>query len=67
VDRVLERLEKRDERLVRIVERRFFAGYTEQETATALGMSLRTVQRDWNRARAWLKEELGGDKGYDLL
>jgi len=35
---------------------RFFAGYTEQETASILGVDVRTVQRDWQRARAWLTE-----------
>jgi len=39
---------------------RFFAGFSEEETAAALDTSVRTVQRDWMRARAWLKEELGG-------
>ncbi len=60
VDRALERLARRDERLARVVECRFFAGLTEDETAEALGSSVRTVQRDWMRARAWLREELGG-------
>jgi DNA-directed RNA polymerase specialized sigma24 family protein len=43
-----------------VVECRFFAGLSEEETAAALGVSLRTVQRDWMRARAWLQEELRG-------
>ncbi|MEO1337753.1 MAG: ECF-type sigma factor, partial [Myxococcota bacterium] len=60
LNQALERLGARDERLVRVVECRFFAGLTEQDTASALDSSLRTVQRDWKRARAWLKEELGG-------
>ncbi len=42
----------------RIVECRFFAGYTEQETADALDVSLRVVQRDWARARDWLAAQL---------
>jgi RNA polymerase sigma-70 factor, ECF subfamily len=42
------------------VECRFFAGLDEEETAAALGISTRTVQRDWMRARAWLREELEG-------
>lgn len=45
-------------RLVSVVECRFFAGYTEAETAQALGISETTVQRDWATARAWLKREL---------
>lgn len=61
LDEALERLSRRDERLGRVVECRFFAGYSEKETAEALGTSLRTVQRDWMRARAWLREELGED------
>jgi RNA polymerase sigma factor (TIGR02999 family) len=60
VDQALERLAARNERMARVVECRFFAGYSEEETAEALDTSLRTVQRDWMRARAWLKEELGG-------
>lgn len=59
VDQALERLAARDERMARVVECRFFAGFSEEETAAALDTSLRTVQRDWMRARAWLKEELG--------
>ena len=47
-----------DERLPRIVECRFFTGLTAEETAEALGVSLRTVERDWKRARAWLRHEL---------
>lgn len=60
LDQALNRLSARDERLVRVVECRFFAGLQEQETAEALGVSLRAVQRDWMRAKAWLKEELSG-------
>jgi RNA polymerase sigma factor (TIGR02999 family) len=58
VDAALTRLAERDARLGRVVECRFFAGLSEEETAQALGVSLRTAQRDWMRARAWLKEEL---------
>jgi RNA polymerase sigma factor (TIGR02999 family) len=47
-------------RLADVVECRFFGGYGEEDTARALGMSLRTVQRDWLKARAWLYRELGG-------
>lgn len=59
LDDVLARLADANERLVRIVECRFFGGLSEQETADSLDTSLRTVQRDWKRARAWLAEELG--------
>jgi RNA polymerase sigma factor (sigma-70 family) len=47
-----------DERLARTVECRFFAGLSDEETAEALGVSQRTVQRDWVRARSWLKAEM---------
>ena len=47
-------------RLADVIECRFFGGYGEEDTARALGVSLRTVQRDWLKARAWLFRELGG-------
>lgn len=55
----LGRLGALNPRLVQVVECRFFAGYSEQQTAEALDSSLRTVQRDWALARAWLKKEVG--------
>lgn len=61
LDEALDRLASLDERLARIVECRFFAGLTEAETATALGVSKRTVAREWVVARGWLYEELRGD------
>ena len=63
LDRALDRLAATDERLVRLVECRHFTGLSEEETAEALGLSLRTVQRDWLRARAWLREALGRSPG----
>jgi RNA polymerase sigma factor (TIGR02999 family) len=60
VETALGRLGELDPALVRVVECRYFAGYTEEETAEALGVAKRTVQRLWLRARLWLKEELGG-------
>jgi RNA polymerase sigma factor (TIGR02999 family) len=60
LDQALGRLAVIDERLARIVECRFFGGLTEEETATALDVSVRTVQRDWRRARGWLKVEMQG-------
>lgn len=54
VDQLLEKLELMDADMARIVECRFFAGYTLDETAQALEISRRTVQRKWQRARAWL-------------
>lgn len=58
LDEALERLGRFDERLARVVECRFFAGYTEEETAEALGVTTRTVTRDWAKAKAWLQREL---------
>ena len=59
IDEALTSLDGFNPRLARVVECRYFAGLTEEETATALGTSLRTVQRDWTRARAWLLKALG--------
>jgi RNA polymerase sigma factor (TIGR02999 family) len=59
LDEALGRLGELDARLPRVVECRFFTGLTAEETAEALGVSLRTVERDWLRARAWLRHELG--------
>jgi RNA polymerase sigma factor (TIGR02999 family) len=58
VDEALTRLAARDERLARMVELRFFGGLTEEEAAEALGISPRTVKRDWQVAKAWLYGEL---------
>ncbi|QDH70119.1 ECF-type sigma factor [Marilutibacter alkalisoli] len=58
IDDALRGLEAFNERLARVVECRYFAGMTEEETARALDSSLRTVQRDWMRARAWLLKAL---------
>ena len=58
VDEALERLAVHDAALAQVVECRFFAGLTEEETAEATGASLRTVQRQWRRAKAWLYQEL---------
>jgi RNA polymerase sigma factor (TIGR02999 family) len=58
LDRALERLEGLDERKARVVEYRFFAGMTIEETADALQISPMTVKRDWTAARAWLNREL---------
>ena len=61
LDRALNLLRERDEKLARTVECRFFAGLSEEETAQALGVSLRTAQRNWMRARAWIRAELTGE------
>lgn len=60
LDDALDRLSERDERMARIVELRFFAGFDPDETSQALGISLRTCERDWSLARAWLRRELAG-------
>ena len=58
LDEALDRLEQLDPRLSRVVECRFFAGLTEVETAEVLGVTPRTVSRDWIKAREWLYEQL---------
>ena len=58
VHEALEQLALERPLLVRVVECRFFAGYSDAETAEALGLSERSVQRHWSTARAWLKREL---------
>ena len=59
LDEALERLAAKNERLSSVVECRYFGGLTEEETAEALGVTTRTVQRDWAKARGWLYLELG--------
>ena len=58
VDEALARLEAIDPRKARIVELRFFAGLTLEETAEQLAISADTVGREWRRAKAWLYDEL---------
>lgn len=58
VDEALERLAELDERQSKIVELRFFGGLNEEETGCVLGISTRTVKRDWRLAKAWLYQEL---------
>lgn len=58
VDRLLARLSALDERAARVVEYRMFAGLTLEETAQALDTSVKTVQRSWTTARAWLRKEI---------
>jgi RNA polymerase sigma factor (TIGR02999 family) len=61
LDESLARLAALDARQARVVECRFFGGFTEEETAEALGVGLRTVKRDWAKARAWLFQDLYPD------
>jgi RNA polymerase sigma factor (TIGR02999 family) len=58
LDAALNDLAKRHERQARVVECRFFAGLSDAETAAALGISVRSVARDWEAARAWLSRDL---------
>ncbi|GAC1476857.1 MAG: sigma-70 family RNA polymerase sigma factor [Gemmatimonadaceae bacterium] len=58
LDEALDRLDELAPRQCRIVECRFFVGLTVEETATALGVSRATVNREWTAARAWLNREL---------
>jgi RNA polymerase sigma factor (TIGR02999 family) len=60
LDRALERLAARDERLARLVEWRYFGGLTDGELARAFDRDERTIRRDWQKARAFLLRELGG-------
>ena len=60
LDDALTRLAGFDERAARVVECRFFGGFSVEETAEALGVGSATVKRDWRRARAWLLAQLGG-------
>ncbi|HSK18307.1 MAG TPA: sigma-70 family RNA polymerase sigma factor [Longimicrobiales bacterium] len=60
LDHALTRLASLDERQCRIVECRYFAGMSIEETAAGLDISVATVKRDWQMARAWLNRELTG-------
>ncbi len=64
VDQALASLAELNERLSRLVELRFFGGLTVEETAAVMGISERTVKRDWRKARAYLYRVLSnGDAG----
>ncbi len=63
VSRVVDELATFDPRLARVVECRFFIGMDDREIAQALGLSERTVQRDWRKARAWLRRALSEARG----
>ena len=58
IDQILKQLEVHDPRLVRLVELRVFAGIEPAEIAVLMNINLRTVQRDWLRARAWIGSAL---------
>ncbi|MDX1644486.1 MAG: ECF-type sigma factor [Thermoanaerobaculia bacterium] len=59
IDQALHKLSTLNERLIRVFECRYFAGLSEEETARALAVSVRTVQRDWMKGKALLRQELG--------
>jgi len=59
LDETLQRLAARDEQLGKIAELHFFGGLTHEEVAEALEVSVRTIERGWRTARAWLQSELG--------
>jgi RNA polymerase sigma factor (TIGR02999 family) len=60
LDEALTRLADWDRRQARLVEMIYFGGLTESEAARVMGISERTVKRDWRAARAWLQSQLGG-------
>jgi RNA polymerase sigma factor (TIGR02999 family) len=68
LDEALQRLEERDPSMARLVQLRFFTGLDVEETAQVLGVSVRTVKREWAYARAWLYRELQdpGDESEPL-
>jgi len=66
LDEALTRLAEIDEQQSRIVELRFFSGLTVEETAEVLGVSDRTVKRDWQVAKLWLRRELSRGGGSDI-
>lgn len=59
VHEAVEKLSLLSPRLARVVECRYFAGFSDAQTAEAMGVTARTVRRDWSKARAWLYSELG--------
>lgn len=63
LDAAIERLAAMDERAARVVEQRFYAGLSVEETAQLLGVSTKTVQREWVAARAWLRKEVARELG----
>lgn len=67
LDEALTRLAELSPRAALVVERRFFAGLSVAETAESLGISVRTAQREWLTARAWLRKEIAADLGLSLF
>lgn len=65
LDQALDGLAALDERLAQVVELRYFGGLTEEEVAGTLDLNVRTIRRDWRRARAYLLDRLG-EGGRDI-
>lgn len=65
LDDALAQLERRDREMANVVKLRYFAGLTVDETAHAMGVSLRTVNRHWTAARAWLSNALNDRRASD--
>ena len=65
LNEALIRLAEFDPRQAQLVELRFFGGLSNEEAASVLGVSVRTVKRDWNLAKAWLLRELRGGKAQN--
>lgn len=64
LDEALEELHRIDPRAAKVIELRFFGGYTDQEVVKALGVSLATVRRDWEFARSWLFDRMHSQRRY---
>ncbi len=65
LDKALTALSEKHARMGRVVECRFFGGMTVEETAAALDASARTVERDWTRAKAYLRQALANDEATE--
>jgi RNA polymerase sigma factor (TIGR02999 family) len=63
LDRALTKLGQMDPRQMQVVELRYFAGLSLEQTAEVMGLSLATIKREWNVAKAWLKRELTKEEG----
>lgn len=65
INEALEQLGQEDERCARVVELMFFGGLTQKETAAELGVSDRTIKREWRYARLWLRRQLSTSKSVE--
>jgi RNA polymerase sigma factor (TIGR02999 family) len=63
LDDALDELMRVDERKSRVIELRYFGGFSVEETAQILGVSPETVMRDWKMAKAWLYQQIGREEG----